>query len=534
MTPRPQKLRLLAALLLTALLALAAPEPRDLAGEVSQANYSHYMNNLLYTHLGDNRGPYGPEHDLARANIQRVFESFGLVTTLHAFQWRGATFYNVVGLLPGRVRPNEYHVVGAHYDSVDNPGANDDADGVSAVLEAARVLSTYDLESSIYFLAYDLEERGLVGSRAWVADHRSERVLSALNLDGIAFNGENEGHDGMGLSTADNASNPTLTAITNALALYSGGIHPVYWGVSRDSDHYSFAGFAPAVSMTEASWDLYASARYHRPNDSIDTPGAIDLGFGTAITRTVVGYLATQAGLMPESEDRLRFGAAGVYNAASFVVETIAPAQFISLFGSGFGSSGTTVTIRDAAGLESAIAPIYASPRQINLLTPETLASGPSTITITRTDGVSASAVVPVAATAPGVFTATQRGDGPPAAQAVRVTPEGALFYQDLFVCNSGGCAESPIGFGFENDRVFLVLYGTGIRGRNSLAAVSLDIQGQRLPAQYAGPHATIAGLDQVNIELPRSIQGRNYIDATLWVDGRAANPVRLDLGGLP
>jgi uncharacterized protein (TIGR03437 family) len=516
--------RILAVLLLAASWLVAA-DPQEVVGQVVQSSYTHYMTNLLYAHNGDNRGPYGAQHDLARANIQRVFSSFGLTTTLHPFQWRGVTYYNVVALLPGKVRPNEYHVLGAHYDSRDNPGASDDASGVSALLEAARVLSTHDFESSILFLAFDLEERGLIGSTAWVRDHWNDRILSMLNLDEIAFNGLGWGHDGIGLIVADNLPNPTLSAVTSALALYSGGIWPSYWGFGNRSDHYSFAGLAPAVSMTTASWDL--NTNYHQLSDSLDTPGLIDFWYATAITRTAVGYLATQAGLLPENETDLRFSAAGISNAASYAVESVAPSELVTLMGAGFASTGATVTIRDAAGDERAATLIYESPRQINLVMPPNLVAGPATVSIARPDGVRASAVMPVEATFPGVFTASASGSGAAAAQAVRVAPGGTLAWQTLSAC-SQTCTPRPVDFGNDDERLVLVLYATGVRGRSDLSAVSLEINGQRLPVQYAGAQPTYPGLDQVNVELPRALRGRGEMTVTLWVDGRAANPVAL------
>ena len=51
----------------------------SIVDEVSQATYTHYMDDLLYTHLGDDRG-FGPEHDLARANIVAEFGGYGLDT----------------------------------------------------------------------------------------------------------------------------------------------------------------------------------------------------------------------------------------------------------------------------------------------------------------------------------------------------------------------------------------------------------------------------------------------------------------------
>ncbi len=94
----------------------------------------------------------------------------------------------------------------------------------------------------------------------------------------------------------------------------------------------------------------------------------------------------------------------------------------------------------------------------------------------------------------------------------------------------SVGCAPAPVDFGGDGDRVVLVLYGTGIRGRSDVGSVSLDVDGQQFPAQYAGAQPEYPGLDQVNIELPRALRGKGRTSVTLRVDGKAANPVAMDL----
>ena len=82
---------------------------------------------------------------------------------------------NIVAIL-GADLPNpdkRYILVSGHYDSIctdptdavhDAPGANDDASGVAAVLECARVLSRYRFRTPIVFLAVAGEEQGLLGS----------------------------------------------------------------------------------------------------------------------------------------------------------------------------------------------------------------------------------------------------------------------------------------------------------------------------------------------------------------------------------
>ncbi|MHC4122851.1 MAG: hypothetical protein ACYSSI_04695 [Planctomycetota bacterium] len=74
--------------------AWAMPLVQDIVSEISQVSYSNYLDNMLYTRLGDNRG-FGAEHDLARANIYSEFESFGLNTSLHPFPYSGGTYYMI-------------------------------------------------------------------------------------------------------------------------------------------------------------------------------------------------------------------------------------------------------------------------------------------------------------------------------------------------------------------------------------------------------------------------------------------------------
>lgn len=65
---------------------------QDVVDQVSQASYSNYLDNMLYTHLGDDRG-FGSEHDLAQSNIYSEFDSFGLTSSLHSFSYSGDTYY---------------------------------------------------------------------------------------------------------------------------------------------------------------------------------------------------------------------------------------------------------------------------------------------------------------------------------------------------------------------------------------------------------------------------------------------------------
>jgi uncharacterized protein (TIGR03437 family) len=80
-----------------------------------------------------------------------------------------------------------------------------------------------------------------------------------------------------------------------------------------------------------------------------------------------------------------------------------------------------------------------------------------------------------------------------------------------------------------ETDRLFLVLYGTGLRGRASLNSVALQLGGVSLATLFVGAQGALIGLDQVNtVELPRSFAGRGEVNLTGTVDGRAINTTTL------
>ena len=92
----------LAGFLAASLVAQAAtPTGMAISQQVSIASYQHYLEDLLYTSLGDDRG-FGPQHDFARDNIAATLASFGLDVTLEPFSYNGSTYYNVVAIQHGR------------------------------------------------------------------------------------------------------------------------------------------------------------------------------------------------------------------------------------------------------------------------------------------------------------------------------------------------------------------------------------------------------------------------------------------------
>jgi hypothetical protein len=97
--------------------------------------------------------------------------------------------HNVVGEVPGRV-PDEVVMLGAHLDSVaGSPGAFDDGAGVVTTLEVARLIRTSGpTRRTLRVVAFTGEEMGMVGSKAYVRQHRTElgNVTAMVQIDGVA------------------------------------------------------------------------------------------------------------------------------------------------------------------------------------------------------------------------------------------------------------------------------------------------------------------------------------------------------------
>jgi hypothetical protein len=107
---------------------------------------------------------------------------------------------NIVAYIEGIKNPNEYIVLSAHYDhlGVRNGkiynGADDDASGISALFAFAEYLKKNPPKHSVIFVAFDAEEKGLVGSTFFVENSmvKKEALKLNINLDMISRNEKNE------------------------------------------------------------------------------------------------------------------------------------------------------------------------------------------------------------------------------------------------------------------------------------------------------------------------------------------------------
>jgi len=190
--------------------------------------------------------------------------------------------------------------------------------------------------------------------------------------------------------------------------------------------------------------------------------------------------------------------------------------------------NNVNVLVVDARNISRLAQLFFVSEGQINFLVPEGTASG-NAVVRTAINGIFVSdGVVPISAVAPALFTANSSGAGLAAAVLLRVKADNSQSFEPVTQFNSmtGTFVPVPIDFGAETDRLFLLLFGTGISGRSGLSAVSVQVGGTNAPVSYAGTQNDFAGLDQINAELSRSLIGKGEVPINLTVDGRAANAV--------
>jgi hypothetical protein len=234
---------------------------------------------------------------------------------------------NLIGTLHGASR--ERVIVSAHYDHIAQcAGADDDASGLAAVLEVARLLAPRPRARTLVVAFWDEEERGLLGSRAFSARarERSENIVTALSLDavGVARAAPGSQHVPPGFDQllpaqaallaqrGFRADFIALVANTNArpfadrLAAYAGpldlpllrlDVSALEAALLPDlfrSDHAAFwlAGY-PGLLLTDTA--EFRNPAYHCQH-APDVPQTLDYEFLTRVTGAVTAALAEELG----------------------------------------------------------------------------------------------------------------------------------------------------------------------------------------------------------------------------------------------
>ena len=259
------------------------------------------------------RYSYGSGFDKAERYLVRKLESMGYEVErfiLPANGWFDPetelydTLYNLIVTKQGTVHPEEVYILGAHYDSISDdplhsaPGADDNASGTAAVVEAARVLRHYDMPYTVRFILFAEEEQGMLGSYDYVESLKTsgETVLSMINLDMIAYDGNDDGsmeiHAGYLVSSLELAQ-----TLSGNIASWDLDLYPelkTEGNASRASDHrYFWSAGIPAVMVIEDFSDF--TPHYHSTKDSASS---FNTDFYLEMARLAICTLADLSGLV--------------------------------------------------------------------------------------------------------------------------------------------------------------------------------------------------------------------------------------------
>lgn len=181
---------------------------------------------------------------------------------------------NVLGMIKGKVQPDSFMVVCAHYDHLGMmgmetyfPGANDNASGVAMMLDLARHYKENPPPYSMVFIAFAAEEAGLIGSYYF-----TENPLIPLNKIALVVNMDLMATGDKGLTAVNGLVYPELFELLktcNSKGNYLPDI--VARGKAMNSDHYFFTEKGiPALFF-------YLRGEYHQYHDPGDSADAITL-----------------------------------------------------------------------------------------------------------------------------------------------------------------------------------------------------------------------------------------------------------------
>jgi Zn-dependent M28 family amino/carboxypeptidase len=275
-------------------------------GTVDEESLLRYV-----TRLAGERHPRSAPRRLDQTvnELKGFFIHLGLETSLDPFPALGRTFYNVTARLPNRAAAAPL-LLAAHYDTVQgSPGADDNASGLSVLMEAARILSRAPTRRPVHFIAFGLEEEQLLGSRDYAARLRKEdrAIAGAIVLESVGYTDRRAGSQkapaglpisvpsvGDFLGIVANAPSARLSQfLESAIRRHVPELPTVSLTVpgkgelfpdTRRSDHAAFwdCGY-PALMLTDTA--DFRNPHYHTGTDTLET---LDFRFMADVARGVL------------------------------------------------------------------------------------------------------------------------------------------------------------------------------------------------------------------------------------------------------
>lgn len=232
------------------------------------------------------RGTDTPGSTMARLYIEKRMRAVGVKPGMlggyvypFVINNQGRTMHgvNVIGVIPGRQKGGRVMVVTAHYDHLGVKGgqiyngADDNASGVAGLLAVAEAFRRHPPRHTVYIVALDGEELGLLGAEAFVAQPPVPLARIALNINFDMLSKNAKGELYASGATPWPFLKPRLDAIAGAAPVKllqghdSGKLDQDDW--TNQSDHYAF-------HEKKIPWIYFGvedHPEYHQPTDDFAT-----------------------------------------------------------------------------------------------------------------------------------------------------------------------------------------------------------------------------------------------------------------------
>jgi len=224
---------------------------------------------------------------LVKEYLTSVLEKAGYTVEKQKYSNTGE---NLFTKLMADEKTDEYVLLGAHFDSVGNAGANDNATGTSIVLETASLLKTLkNKKVNVIFALFDEEEKGLFGSAAMAKSFKEQglKISSVHTVD--MFGWDSDGDKVIEIEQATNNIWDYYLMVNKN--------HGLNYNLSRtasgDTDHESFraAGFN-SVGMCEEWAGGDTTPYYHKKADTYETVNFEYMVLGAKLITATIGDLA--------------------------------------------------------------------------------------------------------------------------------------------------------------------------------------------------------------------------------------------------
>ncbi|SHG98595.1 M28 family peptidase [Winogradskyella jejuensis] len=240
-------------------------------------------------------------NDLAAEYIKDHFEALSNISINdQSFNAGAGIGRNIIATQTGTVTPNNIYLICAHYDSVAEFCADDNATGTSAVLEIARILSQYETENTIVYALWDQEENGLRGSNFYAeqASANGDNIVAVVNMDMMGYQNQTANDNNFDIDLNNTVESGAIKDDLLALQpTYAPNLNPIVVQPGTPaSDHKPFWDEGYGAVLVGESWITNDQTPfYHMATDRLAT---LDIPYYYEMVKLVAAYTATKADIV--------------------------------------------------------------------------------------------------------------------------------------------------------------------------------------------------------------------------------------------